>query len=63
MQNPITLQVQYDEARRQLAQVDGEEWQFQGSATRRPVRQAVARALIALAHALAPPAQRETRTA
>jgi hypothetical protein len=63
MQNPVALEVQYGEYRRQAAWINENDWQFERPATRYPVRQAVAKALIGLATMLAPTTKQEARTA
>jgi hypothetical protein len=63
MQNPVTFEVEYREQVRQMAWVNENDWQFAPPATRHPVREAVAKALIALASAVTPTTGRDTRTA
>jgi hypothetical protein len=63
MLDPTATQVDYDEYRTQVAWVNEHDWQFEKPVKRHPVRQAVAKALIALAHALTPETERETQTA
>jgi hypothetical protein len=63
MQNPTTAQVHYHEYQSNVAWVNANDWQFERAAKRYPVRQAMAKALVALAHALIPVAQGETQSA
>jgi hypothetical protein len=63
MQNPVATQAHYDEHQRQMVWVNEENWQFEKPVKRKPVRQAVSKALIALATALTPATERETQTA
>jgi hypothetical protein len=63
MLNPTTTQVHYDEHQRQMAWVNEHDWQFEKPVKRHPVRQAVAKALIALAHTLTPATRQERQTA
>lgn len=63
MQNPAAFEIQYGEYQRQAAWINANDWQFEKPERRYRVRQAIARALIALANALAPTESRETQPA
>ena len=63
MQNPVALDSEYREHVRRMAWVNANDWQFVRPAKRHPVRQAVAKALLAIATVLTPLAEGETRTA
>jgi hypothetical protein len=63
MENPVAMQVQYDEMQRQTAWINDENWKFEKPERRYRVRKALAQALITLANALAPAKTRETRPA
>jgi hypothetical protein len=63
MQNVIAHEVHYTDYRRQMAWINENDWQIERRATRYPVRQAVAKALIALATKLVPPTPRRTQVA
>jgi hypothetical protein len=63
MQNPVAFEVQYGEYQRQAAWINANDWQFAKPERRYRVRQAIAQALIALAHLLTPTRTQETRTA
>ena len=62
MYETINSQVSYDDHRRQMAWVNGNDWQFERPQRRRQIRQTVARVLITLAARLAP-AMEQPRTA
>jgi hypothetical protein len=63
MENPMAAQIHYSEHQRQAAWINANAWQFERPTKQYRVRQAVAKALIALANALTPPTQREAETA
>jgi hypothetical protein len=63
MQNPVAFEAEYREHVRQMAWVNENDWQFEKSVARHPVREAVAKALIALASAVTPTTERDARTA
>lgn len=63
MQNPMAAQVHFSEYQSNVAWVNEHDWQVQQPAKRYPVRQAVAKALIALAQTLTPATKRETQAA
>jgi hypothetical protein len=63
MVNPMAAQVHYDEHRSEMAWVNEHDWQFERPVKRHPVRQAVAKALLALATALTTTAKQEGQTA
>jgi hypothetical protein len=63
MQHPDSFDIDYREHQRQVAWVNEHDWQFEQPVKRYPVRQAVAKALIALADALSPATKRETQAA
>jgi hypothetical protein len=63
MQNVPALEVHYTDYRRQMAWINENDWQIEQRAKRYPVRQAVAKVLIALATRLMPPTPRRTRVA
>lgn len=63
MENPMAAQVHYDEYRRQAAWVNTNDWQFEHAEKRYRVRTAMAKALISLAHMLAPTAKQGTQAA
>jgi hypothetical protein len=56
----LLAEVRYREHRAQVAWVDENDWKVEQPARRHPVRRALARALLALADALAPAVTRET---
>lgn len=58
MLDATDFQVQYDDHRRQMAWVNDNDWQFDPPATRRRVRETIARALVAFAARLAPVLER-----
>lgn len=55
MQNPVAFEAHYSEYQRQAAWINENDWQFEKPAKRRPVRAAVAAALVRLAARLSPP--------
>lgn len=59
MHDLVALEVHAREYQRQIAWVNAENWKFAPHSGRYRVRRAIARALIALANALAPPTQQE----
>jgi hypothetical protein len=63
MQNPVAFEVEYREHVRQMAWVNDNDWLIEPPAERHPARAAVAKALVALARALTPATERETRVA
>jgi hypothetical protein len=62
MHDLVALQVHAREHQRQIAWVNAENWKFAKSVRRYRVRRAIARALIALAHVLAPPTPQEAHS-
>jgi hypothetical protein len=63
MQNPVAFEVLNREYQRQAAWINENDWLFERPSTRHPVRQAVAKALVTLANALAPAKRQETQPA
>ncbi len=63
MENPMAAQVHHGEYQRQAAWINGNDWQFEQPAQRHPVRAPVAKALIALANAVAATTRREAGAA
>jgi surfactin synthase thioesterase subunit len=63
MQNPMAFDVEYREHIRQTAWVNANDWQIELPGRQHRMRRAVATALLALADALTPSAQRDPRTA
>ncbi len=63
MENPMAAQVHYSEYQRQAAWINANDWQFEKATKRQRVRATVAKALIALANAVTPTAQRKAGTA
>jgi hypothetical protein len=63
MDNMLAIETRYREHQAQMAWLNEENWQFARPTKRYPVRQAVARALVALADAVAPAKKQETQTA
>jgi hypothetical protein len=61
MQHPESFDIDYREHQRQVAWINEHDWQFERPVKRYPVRQGVAKVLIALADALTPPAKPETQ--
>jgi hypothetical protein len=59
----MASQAQYLEHQRQMAWINTENWQFEQLEKRYPLRQAMAKALLALASILTPATRRETQTA
>ena len=63
MENPMAAQVHYSEYQRQAAWINANAWLFERPTKQYRVRQAVAKALIALANAVTPTTQRKAGTA
>ncbi len=56
MENPMTFQQHYADHQRQSAWINANDWQFERTEKRYPVRATVAKALVALAARVAPTA-------
>jgi hypothetical protein len=62
MQHPESFDIDYREHQRQVAWINEHDWQFERPVKRHPVRQAMAKVLIALANALTPVPKQERQT-
>jgi hypothetical protein len=63
MQNMLAVETRYREHQERMAWLNERNWQFERPVKRYPVRQAMAKALIALASALTPATQLERQAA
>jgi hypothetical protein len=61
MENMLAVEARYQDQQQQMAWLNEKNWQFARPVKRRPVRQAAAKVLIALANTLAPATRRETQ--